>query len=236
LRRASTALAALCVLSVSAAKATDTAPQGVRVVTFVEVSADSVAQAQQVLLRYARNLRQELNVGKFDLLQEAGRPERFVLLESAPSDEELNAAESASKQSLLPLDALLTAPFDRRVNHDFAPAATAGPSASSVRTATGPGNVYVITHVDIGGPDRSRADPALAHLAEQARASAGNLAFMIWQQRDRSNHYNIIAIWKSSADHAVFNAQRSAREFRTAVAPMLGAPYDSRIYRRVSGG
>ena len=235
LLRAPVAVAALCVLSSHGAKATDSATEAVRVVTFVEVSAESVARAQEVLLKYARNLQRDVSAGKFDLLQELGRPERFVLLESAPNDAQLGAAEAASRESLLPLDALLAAPFDRRVNHDFAPASSPAAPAPSVRAETGPGAVYVITHVDIGGPDRSRADPALARLAEQARASTGNLAFMVWQQRDRSNHYNIVGIWQSLAVQAAFNAQTSAREFRTAVAPMLGAPYDSRIYRRVPG-
>jgi len=122
----------------------------------------------------------------------------------------------------------LTAPPDRRRNRGFDEVAVAADAKADVRA-----NVYVVAHLDIGVPDRARTEAALRQLAAAARQSAGNVRFDIWQQTDRANHFNVISGWISESQFYAFAASHAARDFRQTVGPLLGSPYDERLYRRV---
>ncbi len=82
-------------------------------------------------------------------------------------------------------------------------------------------------------PERAKGEAALQRIIEQARKSTGNLRFDVWQQSDRPNHFNLIAVWTSRAKFNDFAAGPAARDFRKSVASLLGSPYDERLYHRV---
>jgi len=202
--------------------------QPLRTLTFVEVGADSAAATAKTLKKYASGL--QVPATRVRVLQETARPSRFVVLEAAENPDELMRAESDSRGLLEPLEAMLIAPADRRSHEDFdldsLPAAKQDvrePSAS----------VCVLAHVDIGPPDRLGGEAALRQLADAARHAPGNLRFEIWQQTDRTNHFNLVAVWSSRASFDSFAASAPAREFRKTVARLLGSLYDDRIYHRV---
>ena len=69
--------------------------------------------------------------------------------------------------------------------------------------------------------------------AVTARQSEGNLGFVAWQQTERPNHFNLISGWLSDSQFRAFAATRAARDFRRIVGPLLGSPYDERLFRRV---
>ena len=81
-------------------------------------------------------------------------------------------------------------------------------------------------------PSRSRGAAALLRFATEARRSPGNLRFDVWQQTDRTNHFNLIAVWTRREKFNDFTSGPAAREFRKSVASMVGSPYDERLYRR----
>lgn len=207
---------AACLLAVLAAAAAQADP--LRALTFIEVRSHATERSGPVLRRY------EQTVGGHSVLvlEETARPERFALLETAPASDA--TADRDAAQLSGNLSELLTAPLDRRTHREFGEPARA-PAAT-------PAALYVITHLDIAPPERGKGETALQHLAEQARHSAGNLRFEVWQQTDRSNHFNLIAAWRSREDFNNFAASAAAREFRTSVASLLGSPYDERFYRR----
>jgi quinol monooxygenase YgiN len=70
-------------------------------------------------------------------------------------------------------------------------------------------------------------------LAAAARQSDGNLGFEILQQIDRPNHFNLISAWLGESPFHAFTSSAPARVFRQTVAPLLGSPYDERLFRRV---
>ena len=127
-----------------------------------------------------------------------------------------------------PLTDDLTAPPDLRMNREFGEVAPATGAKADLRA-----NVYVVAHLDIGGPDRARAEAALRQLSAAARQSEGNLGFDVWQQTDHANHFNLISGWISESQFHTFRASRAAREFRQTVGQLLGSPYDERLFRRV---
>ncbi|HVW71393.1 MAG TPA: antibiotic biosynthesis monooxygenase [Steroidobacteraceae bacterium] len=200
----------------------------VRALTFIEVAVQARGNASGALRqRTSALLEHQISPGQIILMQEISRPERFAVLER-----ETPAASTADRWKTHALTESLTddltAPPDQRLNREFDKGApSAGPSGD-VRA-----NLYVITHVDIATPDRSRAETALHRLATAARRSDGNLGFEILQQIDRPNHFNLISAWLSESPFRAFAVSAEARQFRQTLGPLLGSPYDERLFRRI---
>lgn len=191
--------------------------------TFIEVRSNATERCRALLRHYAESLRQLTPAPAVLVLEEAARPEKFALLEA--DDRADDAATAQGAQLLQPLTGLLTAPLDRRTHREFG-------DAEPPPATAGPGALYVIAHLDIAPPDRAKGESALRQLASRARSSPGNLRFEVWQQTDRTNHFNIVAVWSSRGRFNDFAAGPAAREFRDSVASLLGSPYDERFYRR----
>ena len=211
-----------------------------RVLTFIEVRTDSIDEAKTILARYESALARHRADLAVETLEEIGRPERFVVLESAPRAEDLPKAEAETQDNLAPLNELLTALPDRRTNREFAPAATATRTVAPKHGDPGDGisgggtALYVVAHLDLGPPDQARGTTALQGLMAAARRAPGNLSFEAWQQTNRPNHFNLVAVWSSRTGFDDFAAGAAAREYRATIGPLIGSPYDERLYRAVS--
>ena len=188
-------------------------------ITFIEARVEVRGHAGSVL-------RQQANAspGQVISLQEISRPERFVVLEREPPDV-LTARGRRTRALIESLTDDLIAPPDQRSNREF-------DAALSPRVDTR-ANFYVVTHVDIAPPDQSQIETALRKLAAAARQSNGNLSFEILQQIDRPNHFNLISAWIGESPFRTFTSSTAARQFRQTVGPLLGSPYDERLFRRV---
>jgi quinol monooxygenase YgiN len=159
-------------------------------------------------------------------MQEISRPERFVVLEGEPS----TASTAAKTESHAWTDGLkddLAAPPDRRLNHEFDETDTASGLQVDVRA-----NFYVVAHMDIASQDRVGVEASLRKLAAAVRRSDGNLGFEILQQTDRPNHFSLIGAWLAESPFRAFAASAAARDFRQTIGPLLGSPYDERLFRR----
>jgi quinol monooxygenase YgiN len=214
--------------SISVVASAEVRAESVLALTFIEVRVDARGHAGNVLRQQANALREHTSwPAQIILLQEVSRPERFALVEREKADVSTDVVrEMHSVTETLTDD--LTAPPDLRMNREFGEVAPAIGAKADVRA-----NVYVVAHLDIGAPDRARAEAALRQLSSATRQSEGNLVFDIWQQTDHANHFNLISGWISESQFHAFAASRAAREFRQAVGPLLGSPYDERLFRRV---
>jgi quinol monooxygenase YgiN len=220
----------LAVLSLSCGGAADVQPEPARALTFIEVRRDAVDRGKAILQQYETALRQAASSPHVEVLQELGRPERFVLIETARRTDELAGVEAGAQQILTPLNDLLTAPLDRRAHREFGDVSAGTKTDSAAKSA--PGDIYVIAHLDLGS-DQARGQAALNQLTGAARDSPGNLRFEVWQQSSRPNHFNIVARWSSRGPLDEFTASAAAREFRASVAPLIGSLFDDRHYRRI---
>ena len=101
--------------------------------------------------------------------------------------------------------------------------------------AAGPASGRVLTFIEVrsSAADQARGQAALLRVMDAARHSQGNSSFEAWQQTNRPNHFNIVALWSSLGRLNDFAASAAAREYRTSVAPLIGSLYDERFYRRV---
>ncbi len=209
----------LCLLSAGVGAETGADP--VRALTFIEVRSDAVDRCRALL---SPALQKKPGAQHGLLLEELARPERFVLLEDSGA-----ATGPAGPGTRLEdrLDPLLAAPLDHRTHRELTDtAASSGDAGTNA-------SLYVIAHLDLAPPERSKGEAALRQLASAARHSAGNLEFEVWQQTDRTNHFNLIAVWTDRAKFNAFADGAAAREFRKSVASLLGSPYDERLYRRL---
>ena len=212
--------------SVSADNQSDPA----RVISFIEVRHVEAERARTLLQNYARALRHGTSV-HVEVAEEIGRPQRFVMLETAPRVDELTHAEAGAQAILAPLNEWLIAPPDRRAHGDFGaePAMAEHPTGAHARGNPPP--LYVISHLDLVAPNQARGEQALRELADRARQSPGNVRFLIWQQANRPNHFNLVSVWDSEAQFNTFTDGEAGRAFRSSITGITGSPYDERLYR-----
>ena len=214
--------------SISIVASAEVRADSVWALTFIEVRVDARGHAGGVLRQQASALREHTSwPAQTMLLQEVSRPERFVLVEREKPDVSTEGVREIQSVAELLKDEL-TAPPDLRMNREFSEVAPAAGAKADVLA-----NIYVVAHLDIGAPDRARVESALRQLSVAARQSEGNLRFDIWQQIDRTNHFNLISGWIGESQFRAFTASRAARDFRQTVGPLLGSPYDERLFRRI---
>jgi quinol monooxygenase YgiN len=200
-------------------------PNAVYVATYIDVQPGSTNAAASVVKSYRETTRAEKGNLTTDIVQESGRPTRWVVMEvwndSSSFEAHKSAASTADFQSKL--KAIQNSPNDQRTHK--------GLSVDSRPWALERGKVSVVTHVDVPPQAREQAEALLKKLAEASRSDEGNIRYDAFQESpQRTNHFTIFAVWK---DRRAFDAHESkphTKQFREAIAPMLGAPYDERLY------
>jgi quinol monooxygenase YgiN len=97
--------------------------------------------------------------------------------------------------------------------------------------AGGFGEVVVVTHVDVDPQNVPVAEPLLVTFVEDSRNDRGVKSFTLITQDPTTNHFQLIEVFR---DMRAFDAHVSAQHtitFRTNLQPLLGAPYDERLYQ-----
>ena len=97
--------------------------------------------------------------------------------------------------------------------------------------AAGAARSYVVTHVDVPGAVRAKALAALTALAPASRKDAGNLRFDVVHQKNRTNHFTVVEVWKDQRSNDAHELAAHTRAFRDTLTPITGALYDQRWYR-----
>ena len=190
------------------------------VVTYIDIEPGSTDRAVALIKRYG---------GRGGvLLQETCRPNRFVIAQKWDDESPFQADERAERIAHFRsnLRAIHNSPYDQRVHNAFA-------VSNAPRTAP-PNAMYVVTHVDVPPPRREETEILLKTLAEQSRSDEGNVQYDVFQQlAPRTNHFTIFAVWNDEKAFAAHEMKPHTRQFREALGPMLGAPYDERLYQEI---
>lgn len=187
------------------------------VVTYVDVEPGSTNQAIGLLTQHR-------NTGI--VLQETFRQNRFVTIETWEDEASFQVHESAehTAQFRSKLRDIHNSPCDQRVHHGFSVGQDSG--------SAGPGTLCVVTHVDVPPPRRDETEVLLKTLAEQGRKGDGSVRYDVFQQNaPRTNHFTVFAVWNDEKAFALHEMKPHTRQFREALGPMLGAPYDERLYQ-----
>jgi quinol monooxygenase YgiN len=190
----------------------------VYVATYVELVPTAVNEGAALLRQYRDASRKDAGNLRMELVQETGRPTRFVTL-AIWSDQKTFGARAQFHDKL---KGLLAAPADERVHSGMSVAAP-----NPLRA----GSVVVVTHVDVPGAFKDATVPLLHQLSEASRKEAGNLRFEVQQQGNRPNHFTVVELWSDQKTYDAHVMAGHTRQFRDKLGPMTGALYDERLYK-----
>jgi quinol monooxygenase YgiN len=219
------AVAALALISAPLARAQEAANPAVYVVRYIDAAPAGKDQVATLLRRLADASRKETGAMRFEVLQRAAPSNQFVILEVWKDQDglEKHVASVHSNQFSSELAPLLIAPVDERL--------CVATSVAPLPPMHGPAAVLVVTHVDVGPPNRDKAAIALKALAESSRKDSGNLRFDVVHQKARTNHFTMIEGWKDQESDDAHELAIHTKEFRATLAPLAGALYDQRWYK-----
>ena len=216
---------ALMLVAASLPARAQAAAQTIYGVTSLEVAQPATGQAVVLLKQYRDAARRESGNLAVELLQEVGAPNRFLVYETwadqAAYDRNEKAASSAELSDKL--KPIAGAPYDRRDYHvvDVAPAL---PASSA-------GSVYMQVHLDVFPPGLTPALAAVKQVAEASRKGEGNLRYDVVQSvKPPLSHMTLFAAWQSRKQFDEYEMSGYGRRFRDAVGPLLGSPFDDRLY------
>jgi len=218
-------LAFLMMMSEQPASPVQTSGAAFYVATYIDVQVNSTSEGMTLVKQYRDATRGEKGNAGADFIQETGRPSRFVILEFWKDQSSFEAHEKAAPtaQFRSKLKAIHNSPYDQRVHQGL---------AVDQRLWSGArGAVSVVTHVDVPPPSKDQTEALLKRLADESRKDDGNLRYDVFQQTaPRTNHFTVFAVWKDRNAFDAHNAKPHTSQFRETLAPMLGAPYDERLY------
>jgi quinol monooxygenase YgiN len=195
----------------------------IHMVSYIDVAPAAKDQAAALLRPLAEASHKDAGNLLFQILQRTAPANQFVIVATWKDQQALDAHDAAahSKQFRSQIEPLLIAPIDDRLCIPTFVAAQK-PGGSSV---------YVVTHVDVPGNVRDKILPALEALAEQSRKETGNLRYDVSYQKNRTNHFTVMEIWKDQAANDTHELAAHTRAFRGALTPITGALYDQRWYK-----
>jgi quinol monooxygenase YgiN len=211
-----------------AARAQAVGDSSIQVVTYVEAVPSATQQVVTLLKQLADASRKQAGVVRFEVIQRTAPTSHFAIIE-AWRDQQAYDMQTASAHSQAfrgQSASLLTAPPDERL--------CVSVSVGSAAPAQSAGATYVISHVDIVGPNPANRDafvPILAALAETGRKEPGNQRFDILVQKARLNHFQVVEVWNDQQAHDVHELTANVKAFRVKLHPASGALYDQRWYR-----
>jgi quinol monooxygenase YgiN len=197
-------------------------------VTTLDVAPGATSQGVALLKQYRdRALKQAGNMG-VTLLQEADWPNRFAIYEAWKDQSAYDANEKAAHSAEFrdKLKPIAGAPYDRR-NYNVI-------SVGPVQAAGGDA-VYMHLHLDVFPPGIEATLAAAKAVAEMARKGEGNLRYdVVGSVNPPTSHTTLLAAWRSRAAFDAYENSAYARQFRDIVGPLLGSPYDDRLYAPIN--
>ena len=196
--------------------------------TYVEVIPTAEAPALSALKNYREASRKESGAIRIDLYQEQGQAHRFVLEEiwqnrAMAQDHAKGMAAAALVQKLKPIE---LGPPDIRTHQIYSATPPKAPS---------PNDAILISHVDVAGGNTNNLIAQLNVLSEASRKENGMVRYEILDEVPaHSNHFRIVEEWASAAAWEAHDRAPHSQTYREAILPMLGTPYDQRLYRVVN--
>jgi quinol monooxygenase YgiN len=219
---------ALLLAAGSSARAEDAGPDAIYGVTALDVAASASAQGGAVLKQYRDAARKQAGFVAIDLLQEVGAPNRFMIFETWKDQAAYDANEKSAQTAELrdKLKPIAGAPPDRRDYHVV--------SVGAMRPATASA-IYMQLHLDVFPPGLVPTLAAVKAVAEAARKGDGNLRYDVVQSvKPPLSHMTLFAAWQDRKAFDAYEASSYGRKFRDTVGPLLGSPYDDRLYVTVN--
>ena len=222
-----------CVLSmmVPAAVPAQPAPsqpvssQPIYVVAYVDVLASAAARAAASLRQYRDASRGEPGALRIDAYSQSGRASGFAIVEAWRDGAayESHRKSAAIEQLRRDLNPLQLAPMDVRMQSAY----SLGPGMVEGMHA-----LTLLVHVDVIPTFLADYERIAKNYLEGTRGESGLLGLEVLQTLPpHTNHLTVIERWVDAAALEAHQRAATARSYREALNPMLGALYDERSYR-----
>jgi quinol monooxygenase YgiN len=200
------------------------------VVVYVEFKDADTRAGSEVLEELASQALASAGVIHFNVLQQVDRPNFFAVFEIWSSAQAFAAfqSSSATQAIITQLAPLLEAPLDERDGNLLAGIVNPRSRQAEAR------QIFVFTHVDIDPQFVGQAQPLLETFVNDSLNDPGVQTFALLSQTPTTNHFQLVEVF---ANIKAFDAHVSAQhtvDFRAAIQPFIGAPYDERLYQFVN--
>jgi quinol monooxygenase YgiN len=203
-------------------------PDAIYGVTSLDVAAPAAGQGVAILKQYRDAARKQAGNSGVELLQEIGRRNRFIIFETWQDQSAYDANEKSAQTAGLrdQLKPIAGAPYDRRDYHVI----SVGPAKPAASDA-----VYMQVHLDVFPPGLTPTLAAVKLVAEAARKGEGNLRYDVVQSvKQPLSHMTLFGAWQSRKDFDDYEKSAYGRHFRDTVGPLLGSPFDDRLYAAIN--
>jgi quinol monooxygenase YgiN len=222
--RASAIGAALLLTVATSAAQAQAGPDAIYGVTNLDVAASAAAQGLGALRQYRDAARKQAGLLAIEVLQEAGARNRFFIFETWKDQAAYDANEKSAATAELrdKLKPIAGAPADRRDYHVVSVGTARAASADAI---------YMQVHLDVFPPGLTPTLAAVKAVAEAARKGEGNLRYDVVQSvKQPLSHMTLFAAWQNRVAFDAYEMSVYGRKFRATVGPLLGSPYDDRLY------
>jgi len=217
-------LLAMALMPGSAAPQARAQEAALYVVSYVEVAPSASATAAGLLRQLANAARKEDGNMRFEVLERLAPPDQFAIVSVWRDQKAYDAFAGGAhnKEFRDKIKPHLISAIDDRLN--------GGMETAPAATASTPGAMFVVTHVDVPPPQKDACIALLKDLVGDSRKE-GALRFEVFQQTSRPNHFSVVEIWKDQKAYDAHITAEHTRKFRERLTPMSGALYDERLYK-----
>lgn len=102
-------------------------------------------------------------------------------------------------------------------------------TAAGSPTAAAPATVHAVVFVDVIPSDKAAGEALLVAFVRRAERDPALRSLTFIKQADIPNHFILEETFASSAAYRVFAGRGWVRDFRQALFPHLGSPWDERL-------
>jgi quinol monooxygenase YgiN len=197
----------------------------VYVVSYIEVAPGASAPAASLLRQLANASGKDEGNLRLQILQRVAPSNQFAIVAIWKDQKSYDAHTAAthSKEFRDKIKPHLISAIDERLHN----ALDVAPTGS----ASTPGEVFVVTHVDVPPPKKDDCIALLKTLVDASRKETGVLRFDVLQQVSRPNHFSVVETWKGQNAYVAHVTAAHTKSFREQLTPMSGALYDERLYK-----
>jgi len=222
-------LVVICGIMFELAGSAQSSGNAFHIATYIDIQVNSADQGVALIKQYRDFSRKDGGLSIVDVVQDLSRRNQLVIVEAWKDQASFDAHERAEHTTQFRgnLKGIHNSPYDQRVHQGLSIDPRPWPAARDT--------VSVVTHVDVPPNRKDDAEALLKHLAEESRKDEGNLRYDILQQTaPRTNHFTMFAVWKDRKTLDAHDVKAHTRQFRETLSPMLGAPYDERLYKPIN--
>jgi quinol monooxygenase YgiN len=193
-------------------------------VVYVELAPGSEAHGERLLDQLA-TVAFAAGALRFDVDKEVQRPNFFVLIETWSNQAAFDAFKSSSlTQSLLArLAQLQIAPLDERDG-------TLIQAGKATAARAHGGEIEVVTHIDVIPTFLAQAQPLIQQFVADSANDPGVKEFLLVSWDGITNHFQLIERYDTRRAFDLHVSAQHSVNFRNALQPFIGAPYDERVY------